>query len=398
MAFYRYLIVGAGMTGDAAARGIREADLDSPIGIIGDEPDPPYNRPPLSKGLWTGAPVESIWRQPAVPGVELHLGRRVQSLDLTRKCVVDDRGIVYAFEKCLLATGGSPRRLPFGDDQIIYLRTLRDYRRLRDLADRGQRFAVVGGGFVGSEIAAALATHRKQVTLISAREGVAARVLPRVLALSLASYFRRKGIDVRSQTRLTGLEARGEHVILKTRGVTTSDEQELWVDGVVAGLGLELNDALAQKAGLAVENGIVVDEFLRTSHPDVYAAGDVANFHNPALGRRLRVEHEDNANAMGYRAGRSMVRPEPYDYLPFFYSTAFNLSYQGVGDVDARLETIEDWEDRYRKGAIYYLADGRVRGVLTWNRFGQVAAARRLIAEPGPLLPHELAGRLREAS
>jgi 3-phenylpropionate/trans-cinnamate dioxygenase ferredoxin reductase component len=99
---------------------------------------------------------------------------------------------------------------------------------------------------------------------------------------------------------------------------------------------------------------------------------------------------------MGFRAGRSMASPDPYDYLPFFYSTVFNLSYQGVGDVDARLETVEDWEEPYRKGSIYYLAHGRVRGVLTWNRFGRVAAARRLIAEPGPFLPPELTGRLRE--
>jgi NADPH-dependent 2,4-dienoyl-CoA reductase/sulfur reductase-like enzyme len=167
------------------------------------------------------------------------------------------------------------------------------------------------------------------------------------------------------------------------------------VDGVVAGIGIQPNSQLAQEAGLAVDNGIVVDEFLRTSQPDIYAAGDVAAFNDQTLGVRRRVEHEDNANTMGRLAGRAMAGGvTPYQHLPFFYSDLFELGYEAVGDVDARLEMVADWTEPYREGVVYYLQAGRVRGVLLWNVWEQVDAARQLIAEPGPFQPADLKGRL----
>jgi len=162
------------------------------------------------------------------------------------------------------------------------------------------------------------------------------------------------------------------------------------------GLGIEPNDKLAQAAGLKVENGIVVDEFLRTSHPDIYAAGDVARFFNPALEKSIRVEHEDNANTMGRLAGLNMAgKSEPYHHLPFFYSDMFELGYEAVGELDSRLETFADWKQPNKEGVIYYLHNGRVRGVLLWNVWGQVDAARALIAEPGPFRAEDLKGRLK---
>jgi len=152
-------------------------------------------------------------------------------------------------------------------------------------------------------------------------------------------------------------------------------------------------------AGLEVENGIVVDELLRTTNPDIYAAGDVANFFNPALGKRLRVEHEDNANTMGREAGRAMAgKASPYHHLPFFYSDLFDLGYEAIGELDPRLETLEDWKEAYREGVVYYLRDARVRGVLLWNVWGQVDAARQLIAEPGPFRAADLKGWLPKAA
>jgi NADPH-dependent 2,4-dienoyl-CoA reductase/sulfur reductase-like enzyme len=148
-------------------------------------------------------------------------------------------------------------------------------------------------------------------------------------------------------------------------------------------------------AGLEVDNGIVVDEALRTSHPDIYAAGDVAAFYNPALDQRIRVEHEDNANTMGQVAGRSMAGATvTYDHLPFFYSDLFELGYEAVGELNAKLEIIADWQEPYRKGVVYYLQGGRVRGVLLWDIWGQVDAARALIAEAGPFQAENLKGRL----
>src|SRR5215207_6402411 len=160
---YTYLIVGGGMAADAAARGIREVDPDGSIGLIGAEPDPPYKRPPLSKKLWRGKSLDSVWLKTDRLVVDLHLGRTARVLDLRQKQVVDDRGAVYDFDKLLLATGVSPQRLPFGGHRIIYYRTLHDYQRLRHETCQGQRFAVIGGGFIGSEISAALTTNGKDV-------------------------------------------------------------------------------------------------------------------------------------------------------------------------------------------------------------------------------------------
>ncbi len=392
MPHYRYLIIGASMAGDAAVRGIREVDTAGTVGVLGAEPHPPYNRPPLSKGLWKGQPEEQIWRDTAALGVELHLGRRAVRIDKAGHLVVDDRGTTYTYEKLLLATGGEPRRLPADptEERIIYFRTYDDYRRLRELAAAGTRFAVIGGGFIGSEIAAALALQGTQVTMLFPEEGIGARLFPAGLSRFLNDYYRQRGVEVRPGERVAGVEVRRGRPVLRTdRG------QEIEADGVVAGLGIRPNDQLAAGAGLRTDDGIVVDEYLRTSDPDIYAAGDVARFYNPALGARIRVEHEDNANTMGQVAGRNMAgRGQPYHHLPFFYSDLFDLGYEAVGDIDARLQTVEDWAEPYRQGVVYYLRDGRVRGVLLWNVWEQVEHARALIASPGPYRPEDLRGRL----
>jgi len=147
---YKYLIIGSGMTADAAVHGIRAVDRPGSIGLFGAESHRPYNRPPLSKALWKGKPLETIWRKDDESGVTFHLGRTVQIVDAKNKRVTDDQGTVYTFDKLLLATGSTPRRLPFGGEQIIYFRTLDDYRRLRGLTEQGRRFAVIGGGCIGS--------------------------------------------------------------------------------------------------------------------------------------------------------------------------------------------------------------------------------------------------------
>ena len=390
MTDYRYLIIGGGMTAAAAADGIREVDSTGTIGLISAEADAPYNRPPLSKALWKGEPLETIWRKTENKRVEMHLCRIVKEIVPTQKRVVDDEEKVFTYEKLLLATGGKPRRLPFGDGQIIYFRTLPDYRRLRALTETVRRFAVIGGGFIGSEIAAALALNGKEVVMIFPGKDIGDRLFPRALAEFVSSFYRNKGVELLAGEKIIGLEARGNQRVLKT-----STDREIVADCVVAGVGIEPNVELAQSLGLKIENGIVVDEFLRTSHPDIHAAGDVAAFYNPALEKRIRVEHEDNANSMGRLAGRNMAgKSEPYDHLPFFYSDMFDLGYEAVGEVDSRLETFADWKRPNEEGVIYYLESGRVRGVLLWNVWEQVEAARQLIAEPGPFKVEDLEGRL----
>ncbi len=180
-------------------------------------------------------------------------------------------------------------------------------------------------------------------------------------------------------------------------GVTVSTDQgeTLRVDGVVAGLGIRPNIALAQAAGLATGDGIHVDAAMRTSHPDIFAAGDVANFYSPVLDRRMRAEHEENANLTGMLAGQGMAgQPGRYETLPSVYSTLFDLTYDAVGDLDPRLPVVYDWEEPFQKGAVYYLDGSRVRGVLLWNLSRGLDVARQLIAGPGPFHATDLIGRI----
>lgn len=387
---YKYLIIGGGMTADAAVRGIREIDPQGRIGIISSDSDAPYNRPPLTKALWKGEPLESVWRHTETEKVDLHLGRTAQAIDATRKTVTDDQKNTYSYDKLLLATGGTVRKLPYGGDGIIYFRTLADYRRLRALTEKGQKFAVIGGGFIGSEIAAALALNKKEVTMIFPGSGICNRVFPADLSKFVSEFYRQKGVELLSGESVISMEQRGTQFVLKTKS-----GREIVADGVVAGIGITPNLELARAAGLSVENGIVVDEFLRTNHSDIYAAGDVAAFFNPSLAKRMRVEHEDNANTMGRLAGRNMAgASEPYHHLPMFYSDLFELGYEAVGELDSRLETFADWKELNKEGVIYYLKENRVRGVLLWNVWGQVDAARQLIAEPGSFTTANLKGRL----
>ena len=388
-AHFTYLLVGGGMTAAAAAQGIREIDSVGTIGMVGAEPHLPYSRPPLSKGLWKGESRDTIWR-PRASGVEPLLGRRVVAVDPSARRATDDRGAVYAFDSLLFATGGTPRRLPHASERVIYFRTLDDYNRLRGFADQKAHCVVIGGGFIGSEVAAAVRSAGCEVTMVVPEPGLGARVFPADLSASLVAYYREQGVTLHVGEGVSAVKEQGGDVV-----VTTTAGREIRAAVAVAGIGLIPDSHVAEQAGLKADNGIVVDEQLGTSAPGLYAAGDVANFFSPALGTRLRVEHEDNANTMGRAAGRNMAgAAEPYRHLPFFYSDLFAQGYEAVGDVDARLETVSDWKERFREGVVYYLKQGRVRGVLLWNTWGQVDAARALIAEPGPFTAPSLLGRL----
>lgn len=392
---YDYLIIGGGMTAAAAVGGIREVDATGSIGVISQETDRPYNRPPLSKALWRGEPLESIWRSLSAQNLTLHLGCTVQTLEPEYKRVRDQISQEYTYTKLLLATGGTPRHLPFGEEKIIYFRTLQDYRQLRQQTERHQTLVVVGGGFIGCELAAALTMNGNKVILIFPEETLGAKVFPPELSRFLNDYYREKGMELLSGQTVINVTNQNGQLLVSTRQVKTSQVRELRVEGVVAGLGIIPNVELAQTAGLVVENGIVVDQTLQTSQLDIYAAGDVAAFYSPQLERYRRVEHEDNANTMGRLAGRSMAgSPELYNYLPSFYSDLFELGYEAVGELDSRYETVTDWIEPFRQGVIYYLKEGRVRGVLLWNVWGQLDSARELIARPGPFKPADLKGRI----
>jgi len=385
---YPYLIIGGGMAGDAAVRGIRMIDPDRPIGLVGQETDPPYNRPPLSKGLWKGAPLSRIWRNTHALGVDLHLGRKIIHLDPVQKRAVDDQGDEYTYGRLLLATGGDPIRLSGEHERILYYRTLADYQRLRSLIDQGmQRFAVIGGGFIGSEMAAALTTLGKEVVLIFPEKGIGERALPAEISQYLNQLFRERGVRVLNGHLVRSLQPDESGVTVLTDAGEGLRDEALRVEAVVAGLGIRPNTALAESAGLSTNNGIVVDLAMCTSHPDIFAAGEVVNFFSPVLNQQMRVEHEENANTTGMIAGQGMAgQPGQYDTLPSVYSKLFEISYDAVGDLDPRLEIRYDWEEPFQKGKVYYTREGRVRGVLLWNISRGLDEARQQIIESSRLL------------
>ena len=390
MKHYKYLIIGGGLAGDAATKGIRELDPDGTIGMISMEPDPPYMRPNLSKGLWKGRPVEKIWRKTQERGTELHLNCKVTQIDAQKKLVRDVDEDEYTYDKLLLATGGTPNHLPFGEGNIIYFRTFQDYQQLRKLTEKGHRFLVIGGSFIGSEIAAALNMVGQQVTMVFPESAISERAFPKDLAEFLNEYYRLNGVEVLTGESVASVQKEGDHIVAHT-----GSGRAIEVDGVVAGIGIHPNLDLAKQAGLDVDNGILVNEQLHSSHPDIYAAGDAASFFHSALGRRIRVEHEDNAVQMGRIAGHNMAgASEAYTHIPMFYSDLFDLGYEAVGEINSKLQTYADWQEPFKKGVIYYLDDGQVRGVVLWNVWDKTEEARALMQASDSFSEKNLKGKI----
>ncbi len=388
---YDYVIVGGGMAADAAARGIRQLDPSGSIAILGDEADPPYERPPLSKDLWRDPSAhEPFLGTDGATDAQLHLSTRVTAIDRTARTVTADDD-VFGYRALLLATGGRPRELTLGPSpQVVYFRTIGDYHRARALA--AGSVVVVGGGFIGTEIAAGLAMAGAKVTLLTPDAEVGARQYPAGLVARIRRAFDEHGVDVRTGTQARWLERSsvGTVTVHVQAGETPV---ALAADGVVLGLGIEPNTELAQSCGLPVDDGVVVDRFLRTIDPAVFAAGDVASYPDAILGQR-RVEHVDQATTSGRAAGANMAatvtgRPlEPYTHTPFFYSDIFDLGYEAVGRLDAQLELVEDWAVPQETGVVYYTEHASLVGVLLWNVWDATDAARALLSrfhEPGSL-------------
>jgi NADPH-dependent 2,4-dienoyl-CoA reductase/sulfur reductase-like enzyme len=350
-------------------------------------------RPPLTKALWTGKEESSIWRKTDELGVGVHVGRRIVSVDLDGHTATDDAGETYAYERLLLATGGVPRQLPSAPDGVIYYRTYDTYKQLRERVRDGLRVAVIGGGFIGSEIAAALAMNGCDVSIAFPDPGIGSRLFPGDLSSFVNDYYRSKGVEVLDGELVANVAHDGDGYRIETESGKTVEADE-----VVAGLGIVPNTELAESLGLEVDDGIIVDDRGHAGGlEDVFAAGDVARFPVAALGGTRRVEHEDHANTHGRHVGANMAGADaPYDHLPFFYSDLFELGYEAVGDVDSRLDTVAEWAEPNRKGVICYVEDGKPRGFLLWDVWGKVDAARELIAAGDAVEPETLRGLLAE--
>jgi NADPH-dependent 2,4-dienoyl-CoA reductase/sulfur reductase-like enzyme len=391
------VIIGTGLAGASAVAGIREVDRAGSVFLLGEETDRPYDRPPLSKQLWTGAKsVDEVFLHDGsffkANGVDLRLEVAATRIDLAGRTVHASEGREYRYDRLLLATGAAPKRLniPGGDlEGISYYRTLGDYRQLRAAARPGRSALVIGGGFIGSEIAAALCMNGVDVTMVFPSMWLASRVFPEALGRYLTEEYRRKGVTVLAGDVPVSIARDGEEYVTQTRAGRT-----IRTDLVVVGVGVTPNIALAQNAGLSTGDGVLVNEFLQTSDPRVYAAGDVAFAPQAVLGAR-RVEHWDNAAHQGRHAGRNMAGAgEPYDYIPFFFSDLFQFGYEAVGEVDSRLRTVADWREENKTGVIYYLDGDRLRGVMMCNVWEKVDAARAMIQKAEPVSAESLRGAI----
>jgi 3-phenylpropionate/trans-cinnamate dioxygenase ferredoxin reductase subunit len=387
---YNYVIVGGGLAGASAVEGIRECNSDTSVLMIGYEPFFPYHRPPLTKGLWFGKKtLQDLFVKKdeyyTKHKIDVKHGTRVITIDPVSKSISVNTGMEYRFDKLLLATGGTPNRLgiPGGEfEGIIYYRYLDDYLSLDPLVKDFKTALIIGGGFIGTEIAEALSLKGLKITMLFPESYPCFRVFPESLGNSILGRYRDKGIVMLTNDKPA-------EITRKDGGYVTNTEKDNFLksDIVIAGIGISPSTELATIAGLSVANGVLVNRFLQTSHPDIYAAGDNAYFPDKSLGISRRVEHWDNALNQGKHAGKNMAGAgEPYTYQPYFFSDLFELGYEAVGDIDSKLETRADWVSENEKGIVYYLQDGIIRGVLLCNVWGKVDDARAAINNNEPIL------------
>ena len=377
MDHYSYLIIGGGTAANSACHGIREHDTEGTIAILSNSSHEPCIRPPITAKLFQSEIFDDYWLNTTDYDVNVILSKTATKIEPKTKKVFDNEGNEYGYSKLLIATGGTPRKIEPDPKGVLYFHTIDDYFILKEWIGQPENFrniCVVGGGFTGSEIAAVLAQSGKFVTMLFPEAGILGSVLPASMAKNLNAYYKQKGIDVFPGEAVIGIEKIGREILLRT-----SKGNMMAFDAVVAGIGIIPETGIAAGAGLKVNDGIMVDPFLRTSDPSIYAAGDVARVMHPVMGT-LRSEHTDNARVMGRIAGANMAGQEMiYNYLPCFYSDIFDNHFQAVGDVNSHYVYIVDWKEECKKGIVYYISNGQLRGVLSVNLPGQINAARSLI-------------------
>jgi 3-phenylpropionate/trans-cinnamate dioxygenase ferredoxin reductase subunit len=379
----RFVIVGAGLAGAKAAEALRDQGFTGQITVIGDELHRPYERPPLSKGHLTGqADRDSMAVHPAAwytdHQVELALGIGVSRLDREAHRVDLADGSSHRYDKLLLATGASPRKPPVpGADAmgVHYLRRIEDSESIKDALTKASRLTIVGAGWIGLEVAAAARQAGVDVTVVESAELPLLRVLGREVATVFAALHREHGVDFRFGASVEGITA---------KGVTLADGTVIAADAVVVGVGACPNSQLAQRAGLHVDNGIMVNAALRTCDPDIVAAGDVANAFHPLLGKHIRVEHWANALSQPVTAAATMLgREASYEELPYFFTDQYDLGMEYVGHVDpgGYDEVVFRGDPGRREFIAFWLQENRVLAGMNVNVWDVVDPIKALIGK-----------------
>ncbi len=377
------VVVGAGQAGGWAAKTLRDEGFEGRIAVIGEEPYPPYERPPLSKEVLLGRePAESsyLWPEGSFDGwgVELRTGVAATGIDRTAKTVSLGDGETLAYDKLLIATGGRVRKLPLEGaalDGVHYLRGIDDSAAIRADLGAGARIVVIGGGWIGLEVAAAARTLGAEVAVVEALDMLCARALTPDMAAYLLDVHRGRGVDVRLGAAVEALTGEG-----RVTGARLAGGETLAATAVVIGIGIVPNVELAEAAGIEVDNGIRVDALCRTSDPDIFAAGDVTNHPNRLLGRNIRLESWENAQNQGIAAARAMLGGEtPYCEIPWFWSDQYDVNIQLVGLPSAFDDTVTRGERAQGSFVEIYLKDGRIDGAAAINSPRDIRFARRLM-------------------
>ena len=384
----RLVIVGAGQAGAQVAISLRQLGFAGEIVLLGDEPAPPYQRPPLSKAYMSGemARERTLIRSEAYyakSAIELRLGVRAGRILRDRRAVMlDDRELPY--DALVLCTGTRARRLGLpGEDLagVFYLRTLADSERIRAAARPGARAVIIGGGYIGLEVAASLAKLGATATVLEALDRVMNRVVAAPVSAFFAAEHARHGVAIETGAQVAALEG-----VSTVERVVCRDGRAFAADLVVIGVGAVPNDELAREAGLAVDNGIVVDELGRTSDPAIFAAGDVTNHPSPLFDRRLRLESVHNAMAQAKAVAQAIAgTPVAYAEVPWFWSDQYDLKLQIAGVGDPGDELVLRGDPSSRSFSALHLRAGRLVAIDCINRGADFLAAKKLIAERRPI-------------
>jgi 3-phenylpropionate/trans-cinnamate dioxygenase ferredoxin reductase component len=394
----RFVIVGGGLAGAIAAQTLREEGFDGKVTLLGQEPNAPYERPPLSKDYLQGkVDRDSMFVHPepwyAEHAVELSLGGAVTSLDPASRTVTTATGSQLRYEKLLLATGSEPRRLdvPGSDlDGVFYLRNVEDSERLKIEFSRAGRVVIIGAGWIGLETASAARAAGLDVTLLVSGDMPLQRVLGPEVAPIFGELHRSHGVDLRY--RATAAELTGRHGAVT--GVLLSDGTRMDADMIIVGVGVLPRTGLAAAADLKIDNGIVVDEHLRTSDTDIFAAGDIAHTYNPRLGRHIRVEHWANARRQGVVAAKAMLGQDAVDVRPsYFYTDQYDLSMEYTGDIGPAGYDRVIFR-RYADSSqviVFWLYEQRIQAGMNINIWDVADDIERLIQSARPINADELA-------
>lgn len=378
---YKYIVIGGGMAGANAAIEIRKRDPEGSLLIVTREVDKPYHRPPLSKEFWTqpNYPKESIYYDLINDkSIDFLTETTVKRIDADSQAIEIENGEVYQYDKLLYALGGDPKWIDGPEsERVLAIRTLEDYRALRRLADKGSKVIIVGGGWIGAELAAGLKVNDLDVTLIYPNEILNEKRLPLMLAKKFQQRFIELGVELINNAYADSYRVEGDQVHLKLK-----DGREYTADTLILGIGVQPNLDLAEAAGLEIGNGVIADRYLQTSNENIYAAGDILNYPDVIIGRN-RFEHEDQAEHSGQTAGRNMTgAKEAYSHgAPLSYTDVLDISIEGVGELSRNRDDaiIEEVDGGY---IVYYLFEGKPTGILTYNVKVDLDKARAILANP----------------